>query len=163
MEKRNLYIMCGVPGSGKSTWLKNHECFFDPSHAVISRDAIRFGVIKEGDEYFSKENEVWVEFVRQAKESLTNNVDTILDATHLNVASRTKILRELKDSLKGVHINAIVINTSLNTCLDQNEQREGLAKVPRGAVRRMYYSFEVPEFEEGFDQIYVIGNEEEVN
>ena len=163
MKNHNLYLMCGVPGSGKSTWLKNNESSFDPSHAIISRDAIRFNLIKEGEEYFSKEDEVWREFVEQAKESLANNVDTILDATHLNIGSRTKILRALKDSLKGVHVNAIIIHSSLDTCLEQNEQREGLAKVPRGVIRRMYHSFTLPELEEGFDQIYIIKHEKEAS
>ena len=53
MKKSNLYLMCGVAGSGKSTWLKEHESGFNPSHAIISRDKIRFSYLKDGDDYFA--------------------------------------------------------------------------------------------------------------
>ena len=90
---KTLWLMCGIPGSGKSTWIREHEKYFEPSYKVISRDEIRFSMLGENDDYFSKEKEVWDEYVKQAKDSLSKNDDTILDATHLNEASRTKILR----------------------------------------------------------------------
>ena len=55
-----LYISCGVPGSGKSTFLKNHT---KPNEAIISRDEIRFNLLKDGEDYFSHENEVFDKFV----------------------------------------------------------------------------------------------------
>jgi len=51
----DVYIMCGCPGSGKTTWLKDHV---KPGSAIISRDAIRFSLLKEGEDYFSHEEEV---------------------------------------------------------------------------------------------------------
>ena len=51
-----LILMMGIPGSGKSTWVKNHMKSDD---IYISRDEIRFSLLQPGDEYFSKEKEVW--------------------------------------------------------------------------------------------------------
>ena len=48
-----LFILMGAPGSGKSTWVKNHMTLND---SYISRDDVRFSMVPEGDEYFSKEN-----------------------------------------------------------------------------------------------------------
>ena len=49
-----LYVMCGVPGCGKSTWCKNNV----PEDAVyVSRDEVRFSMLKPTDAYFSKEQE----------------------------------------------------------------------------------------------------------
>lgn len=160
LRRARLWLMVGTPGSGKSTWIKNHKNFFADDVAVISRDAIRFSLLNEEEEYFSREDEVWREFVRQAALSLDTNVDTILDATHLNEASRGKILRALKDHLKDVEINAIVINSDLETCLERNEMREGRSYVPRGVIRRMASQFTIPTLEEGFDHIYIYKEED---
>ena len=50
---RELFIICGVPGSGKSTFLRNYVK--EPSSVVISRDAIRFSLLKEDSDYFEYE------------------------------------------------------------------------------------------------------------
>jgi predicted kinase len=42
-----LYLMCGIPGSGKSTWIKQNKI---ESDAVISRDVVRFSLVKEHEE-----------------------------------------------------------------------------------------------------------------
>ena len=60
-----LILMCGVPGSGKSTYLKVHEPWFNESHVIVSRDEIRFSLLQEGEEYFSHEKEVWNIFVNK--------------------------------------------------------------------------------------------------
>ncbi len=161
LKKSRLWIMVGVPGSGKSTWIKDHMKFFATDCKVISRDVIRFSIVNEDEEYFSKEKEVWNEFVRQAKESLNCNTDTIIDATHINEASRTKLLRALAPALSGIEINAIVINVSLGTAIDQNEMREGRSLVPESAIERMFDNFTIPDIEEGFNNIYIYEKEDE--
>lgn len=153
---KRLILMVGIPGSGKSTWLANHEQALNPKHTIISRDVIRFALVKEGEEYFSKEKEVWAEYVTLAKKSLTENEDTVLDATHLNEASRGKIMRELKDYLKGVSIEAVVMLPGLKTAIAQNDMREGRSHVPESVIKRMNSSFTIPTFEEGFDRIYLV-------
>ena len=60
-----LYLMCGIPGSGKSTWIKQNKI---ESDAVISRDVVRFSLVKEHEEYFSKETEVFYTFIDQINE-----------------------------------------------------------------------------------------------
>ena len=52
---KKLYVMCGGPGSGKSTWIKKNLPTFKGYTKVVSRDEIRFSLVKEGEEYFSKE------------------------------------------------------------------------------------------------------------
>lgn len=160
LRKRKLYLMCGIPGSGKSTWIQNHKNKFAGTVKVISRDKIRFSMLKDDDDYFSKEDEVWEEFIKQAKISLQENDNTILDATHLNVSSRSKILRALKDSLKNIEICAIVIAPPVDVAIKQNNMREGRALVPEKVIRKMYHSFYYPELIEGFDKIYIYKNAE---
>lgn len=155
LKKSKLWILVGVPGSGKSHWIANHISYFTGTTNIISRDVIRFNLLEENDEYFAKEKEVFETFVRQIKNSLDRNENTIADATHLNGNSRGKLLRALGDSLEDVEINAIVIDTCLAKCLEQNNLRKGRKIVPETALRNMFSSFTMPTLKEGFDNIYI--------
>lgn len=154
-KSKKLFIMCGIAGSGKSTWIQNHKNFFSGNTEIISRDNIRFSLVKEEEPYFSKEKEVWNKYITEAKISLKLNDNTILDATHLNEKSRSKILRALKNNLNNVEINVIVIDTPFKTIVEQNNLREGRSKVPLKNIRRMHSTFTIPTIDEGFDNIYI--------
>ena len=147
--------MCGIPqlGSGKSTWARKN---IPAAAKIISRDEIRFSLVSDTEEYFSHENEVWKEFISQIKFALETYDEVVADATHLNEASRTKLLRALGISLKGVDVQAIFMSTSLVTALKRNETREGRAFVPREQIRRMYHQATVPSIEEGFSKVTLI-------
>ena len=155
LKKSKLWMMVGVPGSGKSYWIKTHRDYFSGSLAVASRDTIRFTKLKEGDEYFSKEKEVFKTFVDHIKAGLEYFDNTIADATHLNERSRSKLLRALGDSLEDVEVNAIVIDSCLAKCLEQNSWRSERELVPETVLRNMFSNFTMPTLEEGFDGIYV--------
>lgn len=145
----DVYIMCGCPGSGKSTWLKNHV---KPGSAVISRDAIRFSLLKEGDGYFDKETEVCDMLWDQINGALSDGRDVFVDQTSLTKKSR----KYLFDHIFGYDkANAIWIDTDLETALERNELRKNTkAYVPRGQVRRMFFQFTEPTFDEGFFRIF---------
>ena len=61
----------------------------------------------------------------------------MVDATHLNWASRHKTLRNLH--LSNVDVIPVVFNLPLRVCLSRNEQREGRARVPDSVIRRMFH------------------------
>lgn len=146
-----LFILMGAPGSGKSTWVKNHMTLND---SYISRDDVRFSMVPEGDEYFSKEKEVFKEFIRRIDEDLKFH-NVFADATHLTAASRNKLLRAISTEPDAVEV--IWIKTPLDVALDQNENRkETRSYVPRSVIRRMHCQIEKPEFEEGIDKIYIV-------
>lgn len=114
-------------------------------------------MLGDDEDYFGKENKVWAEFVNQAKTSLKLNENTILDATHISVASRNKIHQALINDLFGVEINIIYLHGNLETALNQNQNRTGRAFVPKSVVRRMYYSADKPTLEEWYiNKIYDI-------
>ena len=155
LKKKKLWLICGIPGLGKSTWSLNHKNFFEGRGDIVSRDIIRFSLLKEGENYFSHEKEVLTEYVESAKASLKCNDDTILDATHLNSPSRAKILRALKDNLKDVEINVIFFTGKTSTALERNANRIGLTFVPPEQIKAMAKKVELPFVEEGFDNIYI--------
>lgn len=161
--KHKLYIMIGVPGSGKSFFIKNNMIpIIDTSFAVISRDEIRFSLVTEDEPYFSKEGEVYKIFIQKIKESLKENEITIADATHLNYYSRTKLMRALGKSLQCAEINAVMISVPLQTAIKQDHRRINTRSfVSEGIIRRMFYQLERPSLKEGFDNIVVYEKEKD--
>ena len=76
----NLYLMCGVPGCGKSTFLKNK--IKNNNSVIISRDAIRFSIVKPEEDYFSHEDEVLEIFWNQINEALAANKTVYVDHSY---------------------------------------------------------------------------------
>lgn len=143
--KNKLYVMVGIPGSGKSTYAKKNF----PDAWYISRDEIRFDLVAENEEYFSKEDEVFNEFIRIINLGLEMGNDVVADATHLNSKSRMKLFSHLNLNKKKTKVIAIMMRTPLNICIERNEGRKGTRSyVPPQVIKRMYYSLRQPSTEE---------------
>lgn len=146
-KQKNLILMVGCPGSGKSSWLEKN--FVPDRDYIISRDAIRFSIINDEDEYFAKEDEVFSTWVKYIQESIDNPEvpeNIYCDATHITEGSRNKLLNAL-DLTNVKNISCIVLRPSLEDTLERNEKRTGRAYVPRSVVKRMYWQFERPEYD----------------
>ena len=157
MKQKNLWLLAGCPGSGKSHWLAHNA-----QGIIVSRDAIRFSMLTDKDEYFSKEKEVKKEFLRQIQEALENGEENVyVDATHLNKFSRDWVLDNVFVPA-SYNINCIAIMAPLHVCLERNAQREGRAVVPEKALKDMFNRFVLPTPIEKFDHVYVLKHGEEV-
>lgn len=155
---KRLYIMCGIPGAGKSEWLSRNANTKDD--IVISRDKIRFAMMQEGDKYFAHEREVYDEYIRQIQEALDDydGPDNIYcDATHISEKSRIKLLNRLIFN-KPAKLYCYVIQVALDTALDRNSERSGKKHVPEEVIRRMCYGFDPPEEDQKYtyDVRYII-------
>lgn len=157
-----LILMVGCPGSGKSTWLKNNK---QEDEVVVSRDEIRFKILKKADDYFGKEDEVWLRYVATINHHLSYGTTVYADATHLNRGSRLKLLKALK--IIPSAIDVIYFKVPLEVAQERNAQRAGRAFVPPEALEKMYHALEEPKWHEGiftYNKIYIIdknGNMEE--
>ena len=156
-----LYISCGVPGSGKSTFLKEIK---EKDEIIISRDEIRFSILKPGEEYFSHEKEVYIRFLNEIVKNIRNGHNVYADATHLNEKSRYMLLSQLAHrGCNQRETNAIYFDVPLLTCLECNETRFGTAAyVPRGQIRRMFSQFDPPQKYEGFKNIWSVNAEGDI-
>ena len=151
--KNNLYIMCGCPGSGKSTFAKKYI----PNSICVSRDDIRFSMVNENEEYFSREEEVFKEFVASINFGLKYDYNVVADATHLNSQSRAKLLNALNLDKEKTEVHVVVMNTPLIECLRRNEKRKGTRSyVPIDVIKSMYNKFRKPNFNENNGLIDVI-------
>ena len=141
---RTLYLMSGIPASGKSTYARKLAA--SNGAVYISRDEIRFAVLKDNEDYFSHEDEVYDLFIMNIQEALDGGNNCIADATHLSMSARTKILNRL--NLAGVKIVLIIMDTPLAVCLERNAKRAGRARVPDSAIKKMWLNFKSPNAEE---------------
>lgn len=140
-----LYILCGPSGSGKSTWADN----FMNEHTeddirYVSRDAIRLSIIKDEEDYFSHEKEVFRKFVGTIANTLIDGFDIIADATHLNMFSRLKLMQALDRYTRDYEVIYIVFHTDADTCVERNKNRAGRANVPENVIRNMCRDFRMP-------------------
>lgn len=160
----NLYILCGIPGCGKSTWVKNrmaeNTSSTDPKWAYVSRDEVRFSMITEEDDYFSKEKQVFEEFVNRIcgnlSDAWTQNV--IADATHLNEISRDKLINAIRRKRPNLplHITMVYFDIPLEVCKFRNDKREGRAHVPDEVMNKMYIQLEFPKLRKGLEAIEIV-------
>lgn len=141
-----LYILCGPSGSGKSTWARN----FIQEHEIcyISRDDVRLSIIKDDEDYFSHEKEVFKKFVQGIAVTLQEGKSIIADATHLNMFSRCKLMQALDMYTRDYDIVFVVFNTDVETCIERNKERTGRRNVPENVIRNMCRDFRHPTMDE---------------
>lgn len=150
-----LIMFCGIPGSGKSTEARRMAGSLTARNLTvehISRDELRFSMISDKSEYFSKEKKVFSKFVEKMNNSLNKNDCTIIDATHISKASRAKILRRVENPA-NVRLLVLYLTTPIDVCMQQNDLRIGRERVPQEVIKRMAEQFEEPTEKEfmGFD------------
>ena len=156
-----LIMFCGIPGSGKSTEAHRMTRSLTARNLTveyISRDELRFSMISDESEYFSKEKEVFSKFVEKMNNSLNKNDCTIIDATHISKASRAKILQRVEDPT-NVRLLVLYLTTPIDVCMQQNDLRTGRERVPHEVIEKMVEQFEDPTEKEfigfGFDSVEV--------
>lgn len=131
--------MVGCPGSGKSTWIKERVNKY--GGAWCSRDEVRFSMVKEDEDYFSRETDVFARWIKNINKVIKddNVTDIYVDATHISTASRHKTLRNL--NLVNVDVIPVVVQTNLETCIKRNNCRTGRERVPESAINKMYNTY----------------------
>ena len=137
-----IYMMCGIPGSGKSTYIQNK--MKETELYWCSRDNVRFSLLKDNEDYFSHEDEVFEKWIKEINIAIEkNDKDIYIDATHLNDKARNKVLFRLPKWVKN-EIVYIVFKIPLDVCIERNSLRTGRAYVPESVIKNMYNSFTIP-------------------
>ena len=143
MKSKRVWLLSGLPGSGKSTWIQRQ--ILEKGGVWCSRDAVRFAIVREDEPYFERETEVFNAWIAQICDALCNPLveDIYVDATHLNDRSREKTLSRLpKENINK--ITNVVFMVPIEVCLERNRQRTGRAVVPDEVIQNMAKSFRLP-------------------
>jgi len=149
-----LYMLIGVPASGKSTWLEQNA----DSGVVLSTDAhIDNVAAQQGKSY----NDVFGDAIKKATVKMNNDLkqavnrgeDIHWDQTNLTVKSRRGKLQKVPDTYEKI---AVVFPTP-----DADEHQRRLDSrpgktIPPHILKNMMATFQMPTTDEGFDRIVVI-------
>ena len=157
MNNGILYISCGLPGSGKSTFLNDVK---SNDEVIVSRDDIRFSLLKPGEPYFSHEHQVFNVFTDTIIKNIKAGKNVYADATHLNSSSRNKLIYGLFN--KGCHpskIVAIYFDIPLATCIERDKLRSGTNRyVGSTIIENMARNTYKPnlEFERNICELFIV-------
>lgn len=161
-NKPTLIIMVGVPGCGKDFHILNNKFFKQYEAMVVSRDVIRFSMLKEGDDYFKNESKVFSAFVKDIAMGLDEGYNVIANATHINRSSRRKLIQSVDQRVKNKDYKIVffVVDSELEVIRAQNDSRVGLKKVPDSVVEDMYNKLSIPSYSEDLriDDIWIMRN-----
>lgn len=147
------YQLVGVPGSGKSTWVKNQDWTKDC--VVVSTDEFVEDYAKECgstysevfDDYMPTAVKLMADKVIRARQA---NKDIIWDQTSTTLTSRIRKFNMLPDY---EHI-AVVFATPEKAELDRRLASRPGKHIPDGVVSSMIENFDMPSENEGFKEIW---------
>lgn len=154
IDNPTLYILIGVPGSGKSTYAEELYQKAERGTALVSSDTIRENLYGNAS---CQENPARVfEIAHQATiDQLTRGYDVIFDATNIYAKDRKDlILKVCFEVAKPVRFIAVYFDTPISECIKRQELRE--RKVPTKVIEKMGRQIDKPTFQEGFDIIRTI-------
>lgn len=146
-------MLVGVPGSGKSTWVKSQDWTQDC--VVVSTDNfIEAEATAQGKTY----NEVFESVIKDATARMKQDVkaaveagkDIIWDQTNTTVKSRKSKL----DMVKGYKKIAIVFNVPEEAELDRRLESRPGKSIPWHVMDSMIEGFAMPNEDEGFDEVW---------
>lgn len=150
-----LYVLVGVSGSGKSTWIQNQ--YWAKDCCIISTD---YWVEEESKRVSKTYSEIFTDYMPRAVELMTANVvsvrkmgnDIIWDQTSTTVSTRAKKIRMLPEYYKI----AVVFKTPSSSELKRRLESRPGKTVPWEIVSNMAQQLESepPSIEEGFDEIW---------
>ena len=143
-------MLVGLPSSGKSTFAEKLQRIYGngtTETVIVSSDSYREKNYGK-EEIQGNNNKLFEEIHNDILKYLSEGKNVIFDATNLIRKFRVSIVQRLP---KEVIKECIVIATSYGRCLERNNLRE--RKVPVNVIDRMWKSFQIPSFTEGFDMI----------
>lgn len=150
MTKPNLYILCGLPGSGKSTFANKLIAEYKENTCLFSSDEIR-AELWGSEECQKNPEKVFSLMQDRTIEALKKGYNVIYDATSLTRKSRKNIISRSK---KIANLICYIIWSPIEMCVAQDASRK--RTVGKAVIDKMAKTFQAPYYDEGFAEINAI-------
>lgn len=150
---KKLYILIGIPGSGKSTWLK-HQPWLKDAIIISSDNHIDQYAESIGKTY----NTVYKEYIKTAEKlvkhdiniAMTSDSDVVFDQTNLTSKGRIKKLNMFKNHYKIAVVFKKLDDEELFNRLKSRPNKH----ISKHTIEKMKTMYEIPSMDEGFDEIW---------
>jgi predicted kinase len=144
-----LIILCGIPGSGKTTYAKDYmERNSNTVH--LSSDAIRKELYGDGN-IQGNPADVFSLMQKRAVEALNNGHNVLYDATNVTRKDRAGIIGVCP---KFTKIECHIVWAPIEVCIERDSKRE--RTVGKEVIDRMLKRFQAPYYDEGIDEIKIV-------
>ena len=153
MNTPKLYVLVGVPGSGKSTWVANQEwakdCAYISTDHYVEKFARRLG--KTYSEVFDLVMPRAVNLMAKAVISARSKGKNIIwDQTSTTINSRKRKF----NMLRKYYAIAVVFKTPAAAELEQRLANRPGKNIPQSVMDSMINNFQMPTKDEGFKEIW---------
>jgi predicted kinase len=149
-------MLIGVPGSGKSTWIKNQDFDWDTTVVASTDNYVDKIAAERGLTYNDVFNDVMhsavTYMVGTVNDAVDKGLDIVWDQTNTTRASRRKKF----PMLPGYRVIAVVFRTPPFRVLQQRLNSRPGKNIPPHVVKSMVVNFEIPTLDEGFDDIIFV-------
>lgn len=150
-----LYVLVGVPGSGKTTWI-GHQKFDWSNTVIVSTDRHVESYAKSKDLTY---NDVFNEYMptaidlmaSTAKDAFAENKDVIWDQTSTTVKTRARKLRMAPKHYRKVAVFFAVPPAETHKLFLDRPGKN----IPDEVMGSMISNLTLPSVEEGFDEIII--------
>ena len=146
MKDVTLYVLCGLPASGKTTIAKQFE-----KELGVKRHS--YDDIPNANKDKESKEIAWKQLANKILLDLKNGNDVICDYLNLTKQSRIDLLSELNVSCNKV---LIILQTPIEECKRRNKLRDEKECVSDMDMHFFPMIFEQPNTDEGWDEIYYI-------
>jgi predicted kinase len=149
MSNATVYMTCGLPFSGKSTWtIENAEKL---NAEVLSSD--KFRELLYGNASIQGDNIALFEYIfKRAKELLDEGKNVIIDATNINRKKRMHFNKIFKKYNREI----VYFNTSHLACILRDSSHIRERTVGEDVIKRMFLNLQVPTYSEGWNSIKIV-------
>ena len=149
-----LYVLVGVPGSGKTTWIGHQKFDWDKTVVVSTDNLVEQYARSVGQTY----NEVFQGYMptavelmaEQARQAFKAGKDVVWDQTSTTVKTRARKLRMTPEHYTKV---AVVFDTPAPEQHVKMLDRPGKS-IPSEVMNDMISKLVYPTLDEGFDRIF---------
>jgi len=143
MKKKKIILLVGIPGSGKSTYFKNHFGYDKPDVAYINADSVRLKLY--GDENIQGNGKQVFDIIYgNFLNALINDaISTIVvDNTNISFKSRQKFYELIENNCTMNTAIELIFFENFELAKERNTNRDRV--VPDEVMDRMISNFQGP-------------------